>query len=180
MDEIRPSEVSRLSRILDSIETSVKVLPAPHDHEESEWKAILDPVSQTFYYYNSKTGITQWQPPFADVSEKEVVHTSDGLKKNTLLSQPAWYKYMDSSSGKHYYHNPSTNVQQWNPPDDRERIIEVIYPASYLIAPSAGPGSLSAPAGTSTDGYAATASFSRKNGSFCATDGGYWEKVSKI
>ena len=62
------------------------------DSEDEQWYELRDDDGE-LYYFNSGTGVSQWEPP-------------------------RWFAEVDPVSGLKYYVNTSTGDPQWNMPDD--------------------------------------------------------------
>ena len=73
-----------------------------------EWNSVVDPSSGDTYYYNSRTGQTQWESPFVSSTP-----ATQSLKNER---SDEWQSVIDPSSGETYYFNKSTGKTQWEPP----------------------------------------------------------------
>lgn len=67
------------------------------------WRLILQTSSGRWYYYNSATGFTSWDPP------------------STMAERPAepprpWQLVLHKPTGKWYYHNMESGKTSWQPP----------------------------------------------------------------
>ncbi|CAI9291786.1 unnamed protein product [Lactuca saligna] len=77
------------------------------------WIESRDPTSGCVFYYNEKSGKSQWEKP---------VGTSTSL--NTQPASPSflledWQEVLDETSGCKYYYNSKTNVSQWEHPQKK-------------------------------------------------------------
>ncbi|KMZ72264.1 hypothetical protein ZOSMA_1694G00010 [Zostera marina] len=84
-----------------------------------------DPTSGSTYFYNKKTGITQWERP----SENGNVIFSPVLPK--LLE--GWEEALDASTGQAYYYNKITNATQWDRPTLKPSVISTQFHAGNDI-----------------------------------------------
>ncbi|KAL1820238.1 hypothetical protein ACET3Z_015107 [Daucus carota] len=72
------------------------------------WIEACDPASGSLYYYNEKSGISQWERP---------VDSSLNLEPPASSPVPAdWQVLYDETTGKNYYYNTKTFVTQWEEP----------------------------------------------------------------
>ncbi|XP_017248487.1 uncharacterized protein LOC108219513 isoform X2 [Daucus carota subsp. sativus] len=72
------------------------------------WIEACDPASGSLYYYNEKSGISQWERP---------VDSSLNLEPPASSPVPAdWQVLFDEATGKNYYYNTKTFVTQWEQP----------------------------------------------------------------
>ena len=74
----------------------------------SDWQAVVDPSSGDTYYYNSRTGQTQWESPF--------VSSTPAPKSSHKGGADDWQVVVDKTSGDTYYYNKSTGKTQWEVP----------------------------------------------------------------
>ena len=111
---------------------------------------------------------SQSSPP--DLQKKRKIDDDNSLLIAPLLPPKVkWFKYYDTSSSKHYYHNIETQVTQWDVPND---YVEPILTDTLL--PSMHSSNL-----TNTS-YKATASFTNDKGVFSTSgEGSYWDKVNR-
>ncbi|XP_039116017.1 uncharacterized protein LOC120251531 [Dioscorea cayenensis subsp. rotundata] len=73
------------------------------------WAETKDPISGSFYFYNEKTGVTQWECP---------TETSGFSEPSVVLPLPEdWEEACDVSTGQRYYYNTKTNMTQWERPN---------------------------------------------------------------
>ena len=93
---------------------------------------------------------------------------------NSLLVAPLlppkvkWFKYYDTSSSKHYYHNIETQVTQWDVPED---YVEPIHDTLSSNLSTANNTNIS---------YKSTASFTNDKGVFSTSgEGSYWDKMNR-
>ena len=88
----------------------------------SDWQAVVDPSSGDTYYYNSRTGQTQWESPFvssapAPTSSQTAPTSSQTVPTSSQKgSSDDWQAVVDKSSGDTYYYNKSTGKTQWEVP----------------------------------------------------------------
>ena len=94
-------------------ETDSSALPEP-------WIELLRSSSGQRYYDNPSTNVTQWDRPSAEsmaetgsdvVGEEEPTDVDDQHSSPDSLDE-----HVDPSSGRANYHNPTTNVTQWEHP----------------------------------------------------------------
>lgn len=93
----------------------------------SDWVEAKDPSSGASYYYNAKTGQTQWELP-REVSNSQHV--------TTLHLPDDWEEAIDNLSGQKYYYNRRTNVTQWEHP---QLVNQVVPQFAHLVAATHGP-----------------------------------------
>ncbi|KAI3689069.1 hypothetical protein L2E82_47017 [Cichorium intybus] len=72
------------------------------------WIESRDPTSGCVFYYNEKSGKSQWEKPV-------------GTSLNSQTPSPSflledWQEVLDETSGCKYYYNSKTNVSQWEHP----------------------------------------------------------------
>lgn len=73
-----------------------------------EWIEACDPASGSLYYYNQKSGLSQWERP---------VEASLNSEPPSSSPLPAdWQVLYDETTGKNYYYNTKTCVTQWEQP----------------------------------------------------------------
>ncbi|KAK1361409.1 Poly-glutamine tract-binding protein [Heracleum sosnowskyi] len=73
-----------------------------------EWIETCDPASGSLYYYNQKSGKSQWERP---------VEASLNSEPPSSSPLPAdWQVLFDETTGKNYYYNTKTFVTQWEQP----------------------------------------------------------------
>lgn len=73
-----------------------------------EWIEACDPASGSLYYYNQKSGKSQWERP---------VEASLNSEPPSSSPLPAdWQVLFDETTGKNYYYNTKTFVTQWEQP----------------------------------------------------------------
>lgn len=81
----------------------------------ADWVEAKDPASGSSYFYNAKTGQSQWEHPGETASSKETT-------ASTLLPED-WEEAVDDSTGQKYYYNRKTNVSQWELPSSGNQIV---------------------------------------------------------
>lgn len=89
-----------------STESVVVVLP-------SGWVEATDPASGALYYYNEKTGMSQWERPSNSTSSSQPPPPLNLLPEN-------WVEALDETTGKKYFYNSKTHVSQWERPDSSQ------------------------------------------------------------
>ncbi|KAL0924202.1 hypothetical protein M5K25_005013 [Dendrobium thyrsiflorum] len=72
------------------------------------WAKAKDPESGTPYFYNEKTGESQWEHP------SEFARPQQPAASSTLPQD--WEEGLDESTGQRYYYNRKTNATQWEKP----------------------------------------------------------------
>ncbi|KAK9725950.1 hypothetical protein RND81_05G179900 [Saponaria officinalis] len=70
------------------------------------WVEAKDPETGVSYYYNEKSGKSQWERPVATNSSSQSQSTMD----------EDWVETLDETSGQKYYFNKKTQVSQWERP----------------------------------------------------------------
>ncbi|PWA62825.1 WW domain-containing protein [Artemisia annua] len=79
----------------------------------SEWIESRDPTTGCVYYYNQKSGQSQWEKPVGPTSLNSQPSSSP------LLGD--WQEVLDETSGCKYYYNSKTNVSQWEHPASSQK-----------------------------------------------------------
>ena len=81
---------------------------------KGEWKIMRDPKSQVVFYYNTKTGNTQWNEPSDLVSNGP---SGRSRRRSLVLSASGeWELMRDPVSHRTFYHNKVLNKSQWHKP----------------------------------------------------------------
>lgn len=91
----------------------------------SEWVAALDEVSGAYYYYNTETGETSWDPPEGGVAGAGSLF--DEGKEDAAGAAPAdeeedwspWAEEVDEN-GNVYYANILTGESSWTNPEEAQ------------------------------------------------------------
>ncbi|GMY19781.1 polyglutamine-binding protein 1, partial [Fagus crenata] len=79
------------------------------------WVESKDPASGASYYYNEKTGKSQWERP---------VGASAVTQHPSPLPLPeGWVEALDETTGHKYYYNTKTHVSQWKHPDSSLQVV---------------------------------------------------------
>lgn len=79
------------------------------------WVESKDLASGASYYYNEKTGKSQWERP---------VGASTVTQHPSPLPLPeGWVEALDETTGHKYYYNTKTHVSQWKHPDSSLQLI---------------------------------------------------------
>lgn len=85
--------------------TSAQKLP-------SGWVEAKDPATGSSYFYNDKTGESQWECP------------SDSASCATPLPLlQDWQEALDAATGRVYYYNTQTNLSQWEMPNSMKQVV---------------------------------------------------------
>ncbi|KAK4581201.1 hypothetical protein RGQ29_024755 [Quercus rubra] len=83
------------------------------------WVEAKDPASGALYYYNEKTGKSQWERP---------VGASAVTQHPSPSSLPeSWVESLDETTGHKYYYNTKTHVSQWEHPDSSRQVASKDY-----------------------------------------------------
>eukprot|EP00262_Sarcandra_glabra_P017746 TRINITY_DN6179_c0_g1_i1.p1 TRINITY_DN6179_c0_g1~~TRINITY_DN6179_c0_g1_i1.p1 ORF type:complete len:557 (-),score=128.05 TRINITY_DN6179_c0_g1_i1:603-2273(-) len=78
------------------------------------WVEAKDPASGSVYYYNEKTGQSQWESP---------VEITGKPQRPSLSSLPQeWIEAIDDSTGHKYYYNTKTHASQWEHPNSLQQV----------------------------------------------------------
>ncbi|ONK81708.1 uncharacterized protein A4U43_C01F32070 [Asparagus officinalis] len=80
-----------------------------------DWVEAKDPASGSSYFYNEKTGQTQWEYP------GETACSQQNTPSSSLPED--WEEAVDDSTGQKYYYNTKTNVSQWELPSTTNQVI---------------------------------------------------------
>ncbi|KAK3241478.1 hypothetical protein CYMTET_48758 [Cymbomonas tetramitiformis] len=101
---------------------------------ENGWQQAVDPKSQKVYYYNTATGVSQWEKPLG-LAGAGIASSSSSSRPNAAVSKATtegeWHEALDMATQKLYYWNSATKQSTW------ER------PAGHIVerpASSGGPG----------------------------------------
>ncbi|KAJ9566871.1 hypothetical protein OSB04_002837 [Centaurea solstitialis] len=79
------------------------------------WIESRDPTSGSVYYYNEKSGISQWGRPMGTSLNSQSQPTS-----STFLPDD-WQEVLDETSGCKYYYNSKSNISQWEHPGSSQK-----------------------------------------------------------
>ena len=97
------------------------------DEQGSQWISELDPKTGRAYYWNSKTGASQWERPKSDQNR----------------SSSPWITEFDSTTGQTYYWNVNTHESRWERPQllpDQVRVKPAsLSKSAYIRQPKNGP-----------------------------------------
>ncbi|KAH9610335.1 hypothetical protein KSS87_005324 [Heliosperma pusillum] len=86
------------------------------------WVEAKDPESGVSYYYNEKSGKTQWERP---------VETNANSQSQSSLTIPEdWVETLDETSGQKYYFNKKTQVSQWERPHVLQQVVSHVQSAT--------------------------------------------------
>ncbi|XP_076898574.1 uncharacterized protein LOC143552184 isoform X1 [Bidens hawaiensis] len=77
------------------------------------WIESRDPTTGCVYYYNEKSGKSQWEKPVGPSLNSQPQSSSD-LKED-------WQEVLDETSGCKYYYNSKTNISQWEHPGSSQK-----------------------------------------------------------
>lgn len=77
------------------------------------WIESKDPTSGCVFYYNEKSGISQWEKPVGPSLNSQPPSSSFVLDD--------WQEVLDETSGCKYYYNSKTNVSQWEHPGSTQK-----------------------------------------------------------
>lgn len=168
-----------------------------------DWIRYLDQKSNRFYFYNTKSKLTQWNDPSIVSENKNANESEDQIIKDVLgnivskisgldnqvaenSDNPVsnfWVQYFDPKSNRIYYYNTNTKATQWDPPADSifpSQVSNVKGYAANSLFPSRSGSSVT------SDEYRFMASFNQHSGRFSAASMGpeehglsYWDKVGR-
>ncbi|KAI0522816.1 hypothetical protein KFK09_005201 [Dendrobium nobile] len=79
------------------------------------WAKANDPETGTPYFYNEKTGESQWEHP-SEFARPQQPDASSTLPQD-------WEEGLDESTGQRYYYNRKTNATQWEKPSSVNKAI---------------------------------------------------------
>ncbi|KAL8216270.1 hypothetical protein R6Q57_023107 [Mikania cordata] len=77
----------------------------------SGWIESRDPTTGCVFYYNEKSGKSQWEKPVGPSSQPQ--------SSSVLLDD--WQEVLDETSGCKYYYNSKTNISQWEHPGSLQK-----------------------------------------------------------
>ncbi|KAK1407696.1 hypothetical protein QVD17_39318 [Tagetes erecta] len=77
------------------------------------WIESRDPTTGCVFYYNEKSGKSQWEKPVGQSLNSQPQSSS------ALLDD--WQEVLDETSGCKYYYNSKTNVSQWEHPSSSQK-----------------------------------------------------------
>ncbi|KAF4740472.1 E3 ubiquitin- protein ligase, partial [Perkinsus olseni] len=93
------------------VEVTKEALPADWE----EFKAD----DGTPYYYNTKTGQTQWEYPQGAYGEDSVTQSGGANAKAVQQELPEGWEELTAEDGTPYYHQLATGRTQWEPPTEQ-------------------------------------------------------------
>jgi len=107
----------------ESEEKGDEVLDNSSEDHMDNWTWSLDENSNTYYYINLKTNVTQWERPkcFGD-ENKDGDESSVSIENNIIDNNSEnddrnnWTSILDENSHTYYYVNLKTNASQWEMP----------------------------------------------------------------
>jgi uncharacterized protein YkvS len=137
-----------------------------------EWEEMKDADSGALYYYNHRTGATQWEMPaefndYVSESEPEITSTANatvlsdsdlstaaseiiglvGMKRTKsmrLRKVGDWEELKEEATGKVFFYNHNTAVSQWDPPAGFDANAAVPVIDKFTLSDSEDPSSSSA------------------------------------
>ncbi|KAI3821265.1 hypothetical protein L1987_08829 [Smallanthus sonchifolius] len=77
------------------------------------WIESRDPTTGCIFYYNEKSGKSQWEKPVGPSLNSQPQSSS------VLLDD--WQEVLDETSGCKYYYNSKTNISQWEHPGSSQK-----------------------------------------------------------
>lgn len=77
------------------------------------WIESRDPTSGRVFYYNEKSGKSQW--------EKPVGTSVNSQSPSSPFLLDDWQEVLDETSGCKYYYNSKTNISQWEHPSSSQK-----------------------------------------------------------
>ncbi|CAK9152024.1 unnamed protein product [Ilex paraguariensis] len=83
------------------------------------WLKATDPASGALYYYNEKTGKSQWERP-AEAA-------SIFVPPSPLSVSEDWQEATNETTGQKYYYNTKTQVSQWEHPNSSQQLASHHY-----------------------------------------------------
>jgi hypothetical protein len=97
-------------------ETTLPPPPSSAAQLSNEWKEILDETTGKKYYYNAKTGASQWENP--NTSDMPPPPPNSTTGSPSLKPDIKWLKFNDPNTKQDYYYNFYTKIDQDEKPDD--------------------------------------------------------------
>lgn len=99
----------RLNALLDGIDSNKRKRDGEEETSSAvvtpyEWRKIFDPASKAYYYYNHRTGVTQWERPAAFV-DAPAAPTADYTAVASFSSKNGAFAADGSSSYWDQVHN---------------------------------------------------------------------------
>ena len=118
-NNVSREDLLKTSGMSSSSSMSMSTIPSVRPSSSSssfpgEWQAVRDPSSGDTYYYNSRTGQTQWEPP--------TISKPTPPSNTVVASNENWQAVTDPSSGDTYYFNKITGKTQWEPPHKKSTL----------------------------------------------------------
>ncbi|KAM7507788.1 hypothetical protein LguiA_018241 [Lonicera macranthoides] len=80
------------------------------------WIESRDLASGVLYYYNEKSGKSQWERPTEDAVDTELPSSSPSPLPED------WQEVLDDTTGTKYYYNKKTHVSQWERPNSSQQV----------------------------------------------------------
>ncbi|KAF2023346.1 hypothetical protein EK21DRAFT_81131 [Setomelanomma holmii] len=135
----------------------------PPNEEDDGWQPLYDQTAQAWYFYNSRTGVSQWENPRVltattnTYASGATLPTSSGAPGTSSPSKRKWGGYNPAIHGSY---DPNADYAREAEEEDEEEE-EVDTPAAVAGVPGVG-----------TPGYVAQANFNRFTGKFQQADVG--------
>lgn len=87
--------------------------------ERGDWSKVLDatdpdPQNQKYYYFNTITDQSQWNPPEEWDASPAAAHVA--APSSRIIPTTPWLQLFDATHGRHYFYDRRTGVSQWEQP----------------------------------------------------------------
>ena len=114
-DGVNSNPMYKNKTIVHNINTVIDTAIATQEKAVSEdWEVLNDEISGKEYYFNQRSGLTQWEKPNeSTTAANEMEHSSE----NKRLPED-WEALNDETSGNEYYFNRSSGSSQWEFPKE--------------------------------------------------------------
>jgi len=126
------AEVSEVPKVSTTVNTNLKPLP-------EGWVEHIDEASGSKYYYDSRTGVSQWERPGVEPkvrvapestkgpdAKPDVTEVPDANVNTNLKPLPeGWQEHIDAGSHSKYFYDTRTGVSQWERPG-ASAILEIV------------------------------------------------------
>merc|ERR1712178_357720 len=93
-----------------------------------DWEHLKDSETHQVFYYNHKTGASQWEMPAEFKQDDEVEKKEWSMKRTRSMAtrkRGDWEEFKDEESGALFYVNHKTGASQWEMPAEFKQDDEV-------------------------------------------------------
>ncbi|KAG1967406.1 rho GTPase-activating protein 27 [Pimephales promelas] len=93
----------------------IALSPQPDSACSTEWQVHTDHDSGKEYYYHPSTGESSWSNPHSPNPGAGMESVSSSSSAHSLGSD--WEKFLDETTGTHYYYNHASKQTSWSAPE---------------------------------------------------------------